>query len=168
MPTPAGDPDLIGFQEAQRRLREKLGRVVSFYTPTATVWPTLSPGVFDPETGVPYDPTIKPLASGYVVASAKVSVVYAPLKTVRRDDEQADALGMRSRLNKDLILDIADAWVASAAVMYELDGEFWAIVNVKRDGLGSATRIIVFGEDRSGDLSSIDKPPTTGSDSNRL
>lgn len=168
MPTLAGDPDLTGFQEAQRRLREKLGRVVMFYTPTPTVWPALPTASFDPETGVPYDPTIKPLASGYVVASARASTIFAPLKTVRRDDEQADALGVRSRLNKDLILDIADAWVASAAVMYELDGEFWQIVNVKTDGLGSATRLIVFGEDRSGDLSAIEKPATAGSDSNRL
>ncbi|GAC1522458.1 MAG: hypothetical protein NVS3B1_07850 [Marmoricola sp.] len=168
-PSATGDPDLDGFQAAQRRLREKLGRVVKFYTPMTMQWPAgLPPGAFDPESGVPYDPSIEPVASGFTVASAKANTVYAPLKTIRRDDEQADATGMRSRLNKDLILDVGDYWVASAATMYELDNEFWQIVNVKKDGIGSASRIIVFGEDRSGDLSDIAKPATSGSDSNLL
>lgn len=161
------DPDLAGFAAAQRRLREKVGRVVTFYTPKPLAWPgDLPAGAFDPETARPFDPTIKPLASGWVTASARANTVYAPLATIRRDAEQADALGMRSRLNKDLIVDIGDAWVASAATMYELDGEFWQIVDTRRDGVGSAQRLLVYGQSRSGDLSDIERDPTTGSDHN--
>lgn len=161
------DPDLTGFAAAQQRLREKLGRIVTFYSPAPLVWPgDLPAGALDPETGRPFDPTIKPLASGWVTASALANTVYAPLQTVRRDAEQADQLGVRSRLNKDLILDIGDAWTASAATMYELDGEFWQIVDTRRDGVGSAQRLIVYGQTRSGDLSDIQADPTSGSDHN--
>lgn len=161
------DPDIPGFAAAQRRLRDKLGREVKFYTPTAEAWdPALPSGAFDPDTHEPYDPTIRPQASGYLVASAVCGVVFQPLSTIRRDELQEDALGSRSRLNKDLIIDVDDYWVASGATMYELDEEFWDIVNVKAGGLGSLQRYIIFGQDRSGDLSDIDKEATTGSNSN--
>jgi hypothetical protein len=166
-PTMDGSPDLEGFAQAQRRLREKLGRVVKFYTPIADTYdPALPSGAFDPDTGEPYDPTNRPVSSGWVVASSMCSVVYAPLSTIRRDEIQAQSEGVRSRLNKDLILDVDDYWVASGATMYELDGEFWKIVNVKADGIGSKQRYIVFGQDRSGDGSDYEENPTTGSDSN--
>jgi hypothetical protein len=167
MPTPAGDPDIRGFAEAQRRLRSKLGRVVSFYTPLASTYdPALPSGAFDPETGEPYDPTIKPTASGYVVASAYCSIAFAPLAAIRRDEVMGEPVGIVSRLNKDLILDKDDWWVASGATMFELDGEFWNIVNTKASGVGALQRYVIFGQDRSGDLSDIEQPPSTGSNAN--
>lgn len=166
-PTPPGQADVQGFRDAQRRLRDQLGRVVKFYTPEPSKYdPALPSGAFDPETGNPYDPTIKPLSSGYVVASAKCSVAFAPLSTIRRDEVQEDADGIRSRLNKDVILDAEDAWTASGATMFELDGHFWRIVNRQFDGIGAKQRYIVFGQDSSGDGTDLDEEATTGSDSN--
>lgn len=161
------EPDLDGFAAAQRQLRSKLGRVVKFYTAAEDVYdPALPSGAFDPETGEPYDPTIRPIASGWIVASTRASVVFAPLSTVRRDEVQGQPEGTRSRLNKDLILDVADAWVASGASMFELDGQFWEIVNLQFDGIGGKQRYIVFGQDRSGDGSDFETDPSMGSDSN--
>lgn len=166
-PTAAGDPDLDGFARAQRRLRSKLGRVVKFYTPRHPHYdPALPGGAFDPESGEPYDPTIKPVSSGWVVASARASVAFAPLATLRRDEVQGEPQGIMSRLNKDLILDVDDAWTASAASMFELDGEFWRIVNRKFDGIGGKQRYLIFGQDRSGDGEDFEQPASTGSDSN--
>lgn len=167
MPTPAGDPDIAGFATAQRRLRSKLGRVVKFYTPLPDRFdPALPSGAFDPDTGEPYDPTVRPLASGFIVASAKCNTAYAPLSAVRRDETQAEGIGVMSRLNKDLIMDADDYWVASGATMFELDGEFWKIVNVKSDGVGAKQRYLIFGQDRSGNLSDFEQEATTGSDAN--
>ena len=162
----ADSPDVSGFAAAQRRLRDKLGRDVRFYTPIALTWPALPAGAFDPDTGEPYDPTIRPLASGYVVASARCSVVFQPLSTIRRDELQEEPTGIRSRLNKDLIIDVDDYWTASAATLYELDGEFWRIVKRKADGIGARQRYVIFGQDASGDYSDIEREATTGSNSN--
>jgi hypothetical protein len=160
-------PDLDGFAAAQRNLRSKLGREIKFYTAADPVYdPALPAGAFDPETGEPYDPTIQPIASGWVVASAIGSVVFAPLSTIRRDEVQGQPEGTRSRLNKDVILDVDDAWTASGASMFEVDGRFWEIVNRQFDGIGAKQRYIVFGQDRSGDGSDFETPATTGSDSN--
>jgi hypothetical protein len=166
-PTPAGDPDIDGFATAQRRLREKVGRVVKFYTPIDPTYdPALPSGAFDPESGEPYDPTIKPTASGWVVASAQCSIVFAPLATIRRDELQGQPEGIRSRLNKDLIIDVNDYWAASGATMYEIDSEFWKIVNIQADGIGSKQRYIVYGQNRAGDGSDFETPATEGADSN--
>lgn len=166
-PTSDGDPDIGGFAAAQRRLRQKLGRSVKFYIPTKPVYdPSLDPGVFDPDTGLPFDPTVQPIASGYIVASAQASVAFAPLSTLRRDELQGQPEGTRSRLNKDLILDVDDAWVASAATWYELDQQFWWIANRQFDGIGAKQRYIVYGQDTSGDGSDLEREATVGSDSN--
>lgn len=164
-PTPTGDPDITGFQEAQRRLRDKLGRVVKFYTPTPSSYPAGT--ALDPITGDPYDPTIDPTGSGYVVASAKVATVFAPLKTIRRDSTAGDAMGYRSIMNKDLIVDASDYPLCSGATMYELDDEFWTIVAVKADGVGAKQRYLVFGEDRGAEAPDLDQiQPQIGDDAN--
>lgn len=161
------DPDLDGLAAAQRQLRSKLGRVVKFYSASEAAYdPALPSGAFDPDTGAPYDPTIRPLSSGWVVGSARASVVFAPLSTVRRDEVQEQPEGRRSRLNKDVILDVDDAWVASGASMFEVDGQFWTIVNRQFDGIGAKQRYIVYGQDSSGDGSSWETPASFGSDNN--
>lgn len=161
------DPDLAGYVAAQRRLRSKLGRIVKFYTERPPTYDlSLPAGTFDPESGLPYDPTVKPLSSGWVVASARASIAFAPLATLRRDEVQGEPEGTRSRLNKDVILDVDDAWTASGASMFEIDGQFWEIVNRQFDGIGGKQRYIVYGQDRSGDGSDFETEPTMGSDSN--
>jgi hypothetical protein len=138
-------PDLAGFAEAQRRLRSRFGRVVTFYKPTDALY---DPGVpIDQQTGQPFDPTIKPASGGALAsASAVASVVYQPLQGTSRDRTLSDQLGRHSKLNKDLILDIGQRGIASGAVRFEIDGETWAIVDTKLDGVGALQRVVVFGE----------------------
>lgn len=159
-------PDLAGFVEAQGRLRTELGRDIRFYRHADMIYdPALPASEFDDE-GIPLDP----LAGASAVASAGVAipdltligqargnVVFQPLAAMRRDEVQEQPVGMRSRLNKDLILDIADMPLASGATYFEVgasgvngwtadDGELWKIVNAKTDGFGGLQRYIVFGQ----------------------
>lgn len=140
-------PDIPGFADAQRRLRERFGRVVTFWTPEALGYDPSVP--LDPESRAPFDPTIRPTAAASGVmasASAIASVVFQPLTATRRDETEQDQSGLRSRLNKDLILDVDDQALAEGASYYELDGERWLIVDVKSDGIGAKQRVIVFGQ----------------------
>lgn len=138
-------PDLAGFADAQRRLRSRFGRVVTFYKPTDALYDPSVP--LDEHTGQPFDPTIRPASGGALAsASAVASVVYQPLQGTSRDRTVSDQLGRHSKLNKDLILDISERAVASGAVRFEIDEEAWAIVDVKLDGIGELQRVVVFGE----------------------
>lgn len=160
-------PDIAGYRDAQRRLRDHFGRSVRFYGPAAMVWDTsLAPGEFDPETGLPFDPVITGSAQASanvaipdltLIGSAQADVVFQPLTAIRRDELAEDQLGIRSRLNKDLILDINDLPVASGATYFQVgtasgdswvadDDELWKIVNLKTDGVGGLQRVIVFGQ----------------------
>jgi hypothetical protein len=168
-------PNLAGMADAQQRLRQLIGRDVRFYGPADVIYdPTVPVSAFDDE-GIPLDPLA--LASGAalaavgidnltIVGSAHVNVVFQPLSAMRRDEVEEDTLGWRSRLNKDLILDIADAPQAVDALYFEVgtlsrdtagnimrpeqwtsdDGELWKIVNSKTDGFGALQRLLVFGQ----------------------
>lgn len=163
-------PDLAGFTAAQRRLRSKLGRSVTFFTPLAPIFPSaVASGQFDPETHLPYDPVIQPAgfqvpasggaasgfvpsgsqASGYASASATCSVVYQPLSTteIRRPPSDAGAFGERDRSNKHLIADPNDLAAFKNATWFLLDGEAWRIELVKPDGIGGLQRYVIYGEE---------------------
>jgi hypothetical protein len=160
-------PDREGFMDAQRRLREKLGRDVCFYTPLPEAFAFASAsGKFDPETKLPYDPqdlAIASGASGFASAVVRCSVVFQPLTTIRRSETERTALGIRSRHNKDLIADIADLDAVKDADFFIVgklvDGVFvgddirWMVVNVQTDGVGEGhgpageQRVVIFGED---------------------
>lgn len=175
MSASAPTPDLQGFAAAQATLRRTLGRDVRFYGAADIIYdPTIPASAFDDE-GMPLDP-VRPktvLASAGVgiddltiVGSARVNVVFQPLAAMRRDEVQGDATGLRSRLNKDLILDIADMPIASGATYFQVgtlardptdaviypeewtpdDEELWKIVNAKTDGFGALQRYVVFGQ----------------------
>lgn len=136
------EPDLAGFVEAQRRLRRKLGRRVTFFTPLATSY---APGVdLDPETQQPFDPTIQPVASGYASATVDASVVKRPFSI--RDRPSVDARGIEPGSNEGLIIDIGELQAVGDASHYEVDGERWKVVKVTPDGIGGEQRIVVIGE----------------------
>ena len=172
-PTPT--PSLDGFAAAQAQLRDFFGRDVRFYAPGTMIYdPTIPPSAFDDE-GFPLDPlagasAVNPadvsISGLTVVGSAHCNVLFQPLAAMRRDEVAEDQVGIRSRLNKDLMLDIADLDQASGATHYEIgtlardstgaiiypeqwtpdDGELWHIVNLKVDGVGAIQRVIVFGQ----------------------
>lgn len=171
----APTPDLIGFQNAQKYLRTTLGRDVRFYKPATMIYdPALPPTAFDNE-GMPLDPLAGASATASadvgianltIVGSAHCNVVFQPLAAMRRDEVTETALAERSRLNKDLLLDINDRPIASVASHFMVgnfargpdgailypeqwtpdDGELWKIVNAKADGFGALQRYVVFGQ----------------------
>lgn len=159
-------PDREGFIDAQRRLRENLGRDVCFYTPVAQTYPDVASSGFDPETQLPYDPQaigVPSGASAFASAVVRCSVVFQPLATVRRDSTQGTAEGVRSRANKDLICDItdldavkeADHFVVGKFVgdVFTGDGHQWVIVDIQTDGVGEGDgpageqRVVIYGQD---------------------
>lgn len=161
-------PDRAGFIDAQQRLRENLGRHVCFYTPLPQTFASASAsGKFDPETKLPYDPqtpSIASGASGFASAVVRCSVVFQPLTTIRRDETQATAQGIRSRMNKDLICDIADFPKVEHADFFIVgkldplgafigDGHHWVIADIQTDGVGEGDgpageqRVVIFGQD---------------------
>jgi hypothetical protein len=90
------EPDIAGWADAQDRLRQKLGTVVVFLIP-----PTLTPEdypadtSFDPETGLPFDPTIEH-TSGEEPERVEVvaSVVHRPIDTDVRDAAADTPIGL--------------------------------------------------------------------------
>lgn len=163
-------PDLAGFVDAQKRLRSKLGRSVTFFTPLTPIYPSsVGSGKIDPETHLPYDPVIQPAgfrvpasggaasgfvpagsqASGYASASATCSVVYHPLDTseIRRPPVAGTPFGNRDKANKDLIADPSDLAVFERATWFLLDGEGYRIELIKPDGIGGLQRYVIYGEE---------------------
>jgi hypothetical protein len=171
----APTPDLAGFAAAQAKLRTFFGRDVRFYGPGAFIYDPATPASAYDDEGFPLDPLVGAsavnaadvgVAGLTIVGSAHANVLFQPLAAMRRDETQEDRLGIRSRLNKDLMLDVSDLSQASGGTYYELgtfardpdgsvtypeewtpdDGELWKVVNLKVDGVGAVQRVIIFGQ----------------------
>lgn len=140
-------PDVDGFIEAQRRLREKLGATAVFHITQAKTWDPDEP--IDPETGRPFDPFAEPTAGGEIVDVRKrVSFVSRPLTSGRAlgGDTSAAPIGVTDQSTAAVIVDIADypdvkdaERVTIAQTMYDL--ELW-----RHDTLGPAERWIAYME----------------------
>lgn len=143
------EPDVAGFANAQVFLREKLGRDVPFFTPTATVYP--SGTAMDPETGRPYDPAILPEASGFTSAVVRCSVVNRPMGLSRRgldDDTRQTAAGILESREANLIVTPADYEDNNLdlATRVRLFDEEYEILQAEQDavGPGAVQRYIVY------------------------
>lgn len=142
------EPDVAGFAAAQQRLRDKLGRRVTFWHPVPLEYPPDTPsGAFDPDSGFPYDPVnVVALNEGAMAsASAMCSVVFAPLIGIAREHNQQDALGLRAHTNMDLIVGMEDVAAASGAAKFAIDDIEWEIYDFQPDGIGGLQRYVVFG-----------------------
>lgn len=139
----AETPNIAGFSEAQARLRDKLGLDVRLLTPVAAAY--ASGAVLDPTTGAPYDPRIKPTASGFASAMVRATVIADRLGT--EDDTETNAAGIFS--TKSVVLDIAvEDWPrASAATEFEVLDQRYEIRDTQPDGFAQiTTRHLLFGE----------------------
>jgi hypothetical protein len=162
----APQPDLASFAAAQAYLRAKFGRDVRFYSAAQMTFdPSIPQSEFDDE-GIPIDPLLGATPTNpadveipnlTLTGQARCNVLFQPLAAMRRDEVEEQAIGIRSRLNKDLILDIADKPQADGATHFQIgtqtgdswvpdEGELWKIVNAKTDGFGALQRYIVFGQ----------------------
>lgn len=124
-------PDVAGFEEAQNRLRDETGAEVVFRLPATAEWPTGVP--LDPETGRPFDPTVKPTGSAMVTASARVGVAFS---TTGQQTETA-ATGLWERTHATLIVGSGDvlAHDLEQALEVQLRGELYKIEAFKPDGI---------------------------------
>lgn len=142
-------PNIAGFKEAQERLRDKLGFDVTFYTPLPLTYPPGTPT--DPETGVPYNPTIRPTASGFASASVRCSVVnrvFGLSRTGVEDQTESTALGIMSNTSLGLIMSEEDWPDVDEATEFEHLGIRYEIRDDTPDSLGGATRHVVVGEQK--------------------
>lgn len=138
-------PNLIGFAEAQQRLRDKLGFDIRFYAPIAGSYP---PGTrLNPETGKPFDPTIKPTGSGWASASVKCSVVSRPMGPHGVDQTETTALGIMDSKTVGVIMGSGafTGVVAEATEFDYLDRRF-KIRDDQADELGIRDRHVVIGD----------------------
>jgi hypothetical protein len=123
------------FADAMATLNTHFGTVVEFQLPGASgVYP--SGTTLDPETGRPYDPTIKPTGASGATASARVGVYFG----TTNEDADDSALG---------ILGDAEGMVDVRAEDYDTENLAFAthvivrnvrykIVNWRPDGMGDA------------------------------
>lgn len=140
------EPDLAGFDAAQRRLRDKLGMVVTFFSPIPAQYdPSLPAEAFDPETGEPHDPTIQPLASGYASANYRCRVLGGPLNSVEAP-QVTDVLGPHSTRNVALTLDPERYADVQAASRFSFDDRSYEVRDTMKDTIAGSERVIVYGE----------------------
>lgn len=149
-PVPLRRPNWAGFEDAQIRLRAAFGNDVEFFAPTGT---TYASGVaLDPETGRPYDPTIKPIASGWASAVVHGDIVDRPMGLSQggvADQRLAGTpLGSMPVKQKVVIIGSADVGLASAATRARYLDEDFAVTDFREDKLGPVVRFLAFLEQR--------------------
>ena len=94
-------PNLEGYAEAQANLRARLGRDVPFFIPTPTEWPS---GVPVDAQGVPIDPSVAPLASGFASATVRCSVASRPVAGALTAPSEGTPLGIRDHSSLLLVM----------------------------------------------------------------
>lgn len=139
----AQSPNIEGFLDAQARLRDKFGMDVRLLTPTVPVY--ASGTVLNPATGIPYDPRIKPTASGFASAVVRATMVNKRLAT--EDDTGTNAAGIFSDKSIVLSMAVADWEQASAATQFEVLEQRYEIRDAQPDGFANRDmRRLIFGE----------------------
>lgn len=135
-------PNLAGFRDAQRRLRDAFGQDVTFRWPPTETWPEGT--ALDPESGRPHDPVVKPVTSAPRSEVVKADVASSP---GRKDNSDTTAFGELEVGDILLILNLEDGAVVAGATSFELpSGERYAIRATRDDGIGGIDRHLVFGE----------------------
>jgi hypothetical protein len=139
------DPDIAGYAEAQATLRAKFGRPVPFFIPQPTVWPTNVP--VDAQ-GVPLDPTVAPLASGFTTVVASASIASRPVAGNLAPVVEDGPLGIVDERDLMLIVEPEDFPTVEDATQCEIFDTRYKITDSKPDQLGGADvqRYLIFAE----------------------
>lgn len=144
MPAPGGvSPDMLGFRDAQRKLRDQFGEDVTFFMAEQLTYPAGT--AVDPETGEPYDPTIEPETT--VQDSFTVHCSVAFISQANRDtlEFKTSALGDEERTHVLVIADYGDRDLVNGAVEFTWRGDPFKVEAQKPDGIGSPQRILTWG-----------------------
>lgn len=125
----APDPDVQGFAAAQDRLRAALGVDCVFVIPGAPTWPPGTP--LDPETGVPYDPFLDPVAPVVdTEVTVRCSFVHKPLANI---DPAATPIGAGDVGDAALIVPLASYPGVRDATTVRVGEETWDIQQFRYD-----------------------------------
>lgn len=135
------EPDLAGFRDAQDRLRDHFGSIVTMLGDVQVSFP---PGTrLDPQTGRPYDPTVEPSSSAQATSVVKANVAYRPMAG---DPSEPAAIGWVDTAEVMLNLASAAASAASGANAFLIRDERYQVVANHFDGIGDAPdRYLIFG-----------------------
>lgn len=131
----SAQPDLAGFTDAQKRLREAFGEVVEFLAPAVETYPAGTK--LDPETDRPMDPLVEPDSSTTPIERVKCNVAFKPTRA------EADESGWRDVEHVRLIADISDRAKIDGAVRARVRGQTYRIVSMTPDGIGGVQRYLV-------------------------
>lgn len=131
-------PDLAGFREARERKRALFSEPVVLIGPGVATYPAGVP--LDPETGMPYDPTIEPTASG---ASALVAVEWVWRSS--SDASDAAAPGVFEKAHPMLIAASAAGSAVEGMTHFVGRGERYKIEATHFDGITGIDRLLIYG-----------------------
>lgn len=118
-------PDLAGFRDAAVRMRQEMGTDVPFFTRSQGGFPPGTP--IDPETQLPFDPTVPESGSAWASASFRVGVYTKPVQGAMDDDVFANAVGWFREGHIVLDMAPADADAAQDATEVEWNGSRYEI-----------------------------------------
>lgn len=139
-------PDIPGYQDAMRRLSELFGVEVTFSVPPISgdiVWDDDTS--FDPETGLPLDPTIEPISGGdpsEITVTALIS--HHPGRAT--DETLTGPLGMVESADLMLILLPEAHAEVQGSTQATVFGERRRITEWRPDGLQGVDRWLVYTE----------------------
>lgn len=131
--TPATDvpgPDADGFRDAQELLNDTLGEDVTFIVLEPKVWPAGTP--LDPETGVPFDPTIKPESGGGEIATV---IRCTPIEGRTRSLDRTEVGPSGVRDTEEIVFSVKDGDYPAIqdAVFVDHNGERYHVTDIRND-----------------------------------
>lgn len=104
---------------------------------------------FDPQTNMPFDPTVEPTAPAPPTEVEVVaSVVHRPIDTDVRDNTVNEAIGLINSANTALIISIEDRARVEGATAVRIWDEEYVITEFRPDGLNVVDRFIVYTESK--------------------
>lgn len=134
-------PDLPGYADAQAALRQRFGERVDFLHAASVTFP---PGTaIDPETQMPYDPTVEPASSAVPTASAWCTIATKPSKVV---PVTPGPIGFVESDDVMVATDLAASAVVSGAEHMVVRDERYLITAMKPDGIAGRQRWLTFGK----------------------
>lgn len=138
-------PDLQGFVDAQKRLRDAMGTDVTFRLPVDPEWPG---GTAVDENGKPFDPTIDPLpgTGGFTEVVKRCSLVQGLVRAAA-DFAENEAAGMFRSEKVVLGLDPTDyAAVAEATEVVVGDVTYSITQSIIDPAMSLNARWLFYGE----------------------
>lgn len=133
-------PDLAGFADAQRRLRQQLGVDAVFEIPGAATWDPAEP--IDPDTGRPYDPFATP-SSGGAPTTRTVRCTFAS-RPIAGGDPQQSPLGAVDVGQAALIMEAADYQLVQDATRVTVGVEVYDVQVFRQDIVAGYERWLCF------------------------